>query len=70
MRLLAVLPARQRAVLVLRYFEDLSEAQTAGMLGCSVATVKEQAGRGLARLREITSQTDEQPTPLREGGAP
>lgn len=41
-------------MLVLRYFEDLSEAQTAAMLGCSVGTVKSQAAAGLARLREIT----------------
>lgn len=43
---------RQRAVLVLRYWEDLSEADTAATLGCSVGTVKSQAARGLARLRE------------------
>ena len=43
---------KQRAVLVLRYWEDLSEAETAAMLGCSVGTVKSQAARGLARLRE------------------
>ena len=43
---------RQRAVLVLRYWEDLSELQTAELLGCSVGTVKSQASRGLARLRE------------------
>ena len=49
--LLATLPARQRAVLVLRYYEDLSEAQCAAVLGCSVGTVKSQAARGLARLR-------------------
>lgn len=58
-RSLAELPVRQRAVLVLRYFEDLSEAQTAAMLGCSVATVKKQAGRGMARLREITGSPAE-----------
>ncbi len=52
LRGLAALPPRQRAVLVLRYFEDLSEAQTATMLGCSVGTVKSQAARGLARLRD------------------
>jgi RNA polymerase sigma-70 factor (sigma-E family) len=41
----------QRAVLVLRYFEDLSEQQTADLLGCSVGTVKSQTFRGLAALR-------------------
>lgn len=46
------LPHRMRAVLVLRYWEDLSEAETAAALGCSVGTVKAQASRGLVRLRE------------------
>jgi RNA polymerase sigma-70 factor (sigma-E family) len=46
------LPARQRAVLVLRYWEDLSEAETARILDCSVGSVKSQASRGLARIRE------------------
>ena len=49
------LPPRMRAVVVLRYFEDLSEASTAEILGCSVGTVKSQASRGLARLRELTA---------------
>jgi RNA polymerase sigma-70 factor (sigma-E family) len=43
---------RQRAVLVLRYWEDQTETETARILGCSVGTVKSQAARGLARLRE------------------
>lgn len=49
---LATLPPRMRAVLVLRYAEDLSEADSADLLGCSVSTVKSQTQRGLARLRE------------------
>jgi RNA polymerase sigma-70 factor (sigma-E family) len=52
-RALSGLPARQRAVVVLRYFNDLSEAQTAQALDCSVGTVKSQSSRALARLRSI-----------------
>ena len=52
---LGTLPPRQRAVLVLRYFEDLSEAQVAGLLGCSVGTVKSTASRGLTRLHAALS---------------
>jgi RNA polymerase sigma-70 factor (sigma-E family) len=53
---LATLPARMRAVLVLRYWEDLSEAETAHLLGCSAGSVKSQASRGLARLREVLQE--------------
>jgi RNA polymerase sigma factor (sigma-70 family) len=52
-RALAALPARQRAVLVLRYFEDLPEAQVADLLGCSVGTVKTHTSRAIRRLREL-----------------
>lgn len=48
---LAELPRGQRAVVVLRWFEDLSERETAAVLGCSVGTVKSQASRAMAALR-------------------
>ncbi|MCW2503427.1 MAG: polymerase sigma24 factor [Actinomycetia bacterium] len=48
---LAGLSRGQRAVVVLRYVEDQTEAQTAAILGCSTGTVKSQASRALARLR-------------------
>lgn len=51
-RAVLTLPPRQRAVVVLRYFDDLSVAQTAGTLGCSEGNVKSQAARGLKTLRD------------------
>jgi RNA polymerase sigma-70 factor (sigma-E family) len=62
LRALAKLPPRQRAVLVLRYFEDLSEVQTAAILGCGVGTVKSQSSRALAKLRAITAASEHRTT--------
>jgi len=55
---LGQLTARQRAVLVLRFYEDLSEADTAAVLGCSVGTVKSQSAKARARLRELLDRDD------------
>ncbi len=54
------LTTRQRATVALRYFEQLSEAETAQVLGCSVGTVKSQTHRALAKLRDVLS-TEELP---------
>ncbi|HEX5995032.1 MAG TPA: SigE family RNA polymerase sigma factor [Jiangellales bacterium] len=51
------LPRRQRAVLVLRYFEDMTEAQIADAMGISVGTVKSQAAKAMAKLRLDESLT-------------
>ena len=59
---LAQLPARQRAVLVLRYWADLPVAEVAGILGCSAGTVKSTASRAAARLGAVLS-SGESPVP-------
>jgi RNA polymerase sigma factor (sigma-70 family) len=56
---LATLPPRQRSVLVLRYFLDLSEAEVAAALKCSLGTVKSTASRGLARLEQTLRTTND-----------
>ena len=48
---LRALPRAQRAVIALRYLEDLTEVQTADVLGCSVGTVKSHSARAMASLR-------------------
>lgn len=58
-RALRALAPRQRAVVVLRHFEDLSEKDTAAVLGCSVGTVKSQHSRAMARLRTVLNPKPE-----------
>jgi RNA polymerase sigma factor (sigma-70 family) len=63
-RALLSLTSRQRAVIVLRYFEDMSERDTADALGCSVGTVKTLASRALVRLRAVPGLGAEDPESL------
>lgn len=55
---LALLPAQQRAAVVLRYFLDLSEAQTAQAMGCAPGTVKSHTAKALSRLRTTPGLSD------------
>ena len=70
-RAVLTLPARQRAVLVLRFYEDLSEVDTATLLGVSVGTVKSQCARALAALRRRLAERGVEPAgtvrPVTEG---
>lgn len=59
-RLLVSLPARQRAAVVLRHYEDMSEAGVAELLGCSIGNVKSLTSRGLAALRLEATTTRSQ----------
>ena len=56
---LATLPRRQRTVLVLRYYEDLSEAEIARVLGIAPGTVKSQASKGIAALRAVIGEREQ-----------
>lgn len=58
-RLLRQLPPRQRTVIVLRYWEQRTEVETAALLGCSDGAVKSAASRGLQRLRELAGAGQE-----------
>lgn len=58
LRALRELPKGQRAVVVLRYFEDMTERDTAAVLGCSIGTVKSQNARAMASLRVSLTTTD------------
>jgi RNA polymerase sigma-70 factor (sigma-E family) len=67
LRLLVQLPPRQRGVIVLRYWEQLTEDETAALLGCSAGTVKSATSRALHRLRELAeSWPDAVAAPLRD----
>jgi RNA polymerase sigma-70 factor (sigma-E family) len=68
-RALAVLSPRQRAVIVLRYYEDLTEAQAADVLDCSVGAVKRHHHDALARLRATAPHLIDEQTPALRGRA-
>ncbi|MDX3526846.1 SigE family RNA polymerase sigma factor [Streptomyces sp. ID05-39B] len=61
---LALLPARQRAAVVLRYYQDLPERQVAQALGCPVGTARSLTARGVARLRQLLADRAEPVEPV------
>jgi len=70
---LAELPPRQRAVVVLRYVEDMTDAQVGALLGCSASTVRSQAARALAKLRaseQLAEEDSSGAAPLRQQEVP
>jgi RNA polymerase sigma-70 factor (sigma-E family) len=67
-RFLGSLPARQRAVVVLRYFDDRTEAEIAQLLGCAPGTVKSHASRALTTLREQLRGTPYAPSDAGRSG--
>ena len=64
---LSALTPRQRAVIVLRYFDDLPEAEAARLLGCSIGSVKSHASRGLQQLRATPRLADSLGVEARDG---
>jgi RNA polymerase sigma-70 factor (sigma-E family) len=66
-RLLRELPPRQRAAIVLRYWEELTEAEAAQAMGCSIGTVKSATSRGMRRLRELSDLGENNGTPQPTG---
>lgn len=66
LRALACLPVRKRACVVLRFYLDLSEADTAAALGVSVGTVKSQTAKALRRLEELLAEPRTVPVPLND----
>ena len=67
-RALAALAPKQRAVLVMRYWDDVPDAEIAAALNCSAATVRSQASRALARLRVLASDSPARPPELSTRG--
>ena len=66
-RLLRELPPRQRTAIVLRYWEELTEAEAAQAMGCSVGTVKSATSRGMHRLRELSGLEEDNGAPRKTG---
>jgi RNA polymerase sigma-70 factor (sigma-E family) len=62
--MLALLPARQRAAVVLRYYQDLPERHVAEALGCPVGTARSLTARGVARLRHLLAEAVEPAVPV------
>ena len=69
MHALAQLPPRQRAAIVLRFYDDLTEAQTAAAMDCAVGTVKSQVSAGLAKLRALLGDAVDLDDLMPAGGA-
>ncbi|UMG92782.1 SigE family RNA polymerase sigma factor [Nocardioides sp. TF02-7] len=69
MAALRQLPPRQRAAIVLRFYEDLTEAQTAAAMDCAVGTVKSQVAAGLAKLRTLLGDAVDLDDLMPTGGA-